>query len=514
MKFAVVGAYVVLTYWLSVRGMRRTTSLKGFAVGNGDMGPVLVGLTMAASIASTATFVINPGFVYAHGFSAFLHYGPSALLGMAAALIVLSSGFQRFGSNVGALTVPHWILSRYGSRALALFFAGMSLLSITFIVLILVGCALLSSALFGISQHAALIGVFLFVLSYVLMGGSYAHAYTNAFQGVIMAVISVVVFASGWRYWPASFFESLASVSPDYAAAINPSSSLYSSFFSVFASGFIVTFALMMQPHILTKLLYLKSNKDVNKFLATTLIAAGLFSLMLFTGFHAKMAGITIARQDLVVVSYIQHAFGATGFSLVSVALLAAGMSTLDGILVALSTMVVNDLYLPLRGNKRSGLALSRGVLVAIGLVSLALAWNPPKLVGLFAQQGVYGMAAASFVPILFGVLYRDRMPASLAGGSAVLGLAAHLIMNLGLGVKNPAVSAAWAILMSAVGARLMLILFDRSQRPGFEAVSSLILEAHRRPYKRTVEAGTVAINPPVSAVHRHSPVAQKQAEV
>lgn len=458
MKFLIVGIYVALTYWLSVRGMRKTASLKGFAVGNGDMGPVLVGLTMAASISSTATFVINPGFVYAHGLSAFIHYGPAGLAGIAAALFVLSKGFRRFGASSGALTVPHWIRSRYGSRALASFFAAMSLLSVTFIVLILVGCAMLTSALFGVSQHAALVGIFLFVLSYVLMGGSYAHAYTNAFQGVLMAAISVAVFASGWKYWPGGFFESLEGVSAGYAAWINPSSALYGGVFSVFISGFVITFALMMQPHILTKLLYLRSGKDVNRFLATTLIACGLFSLMLFTGFHAKFAELAVSRQDAVVVTYIQEVFGAGAFAFVSVALIAAGMSTLDGILVALSATVVNDLYLPLRGeNAGSGLTLSRVVLVCVGLFSLALAWNPPKLVGLFAQQGVYGMAAASFVPVLFGVLYRERMPAALAAAAAVFGLAAHLAMNLGFGVANPAVSATWAILGSAGLARLML---------------------------------------------------------
>jgi SSS family solute:Na+ symporter/sodium/pantothenate symporter len=207
----------------------------------------------------------------------------------------------------------------------------------------------------------------------------------------------------------------------------------------------------------------------VNRFLATTLISCGLFALMLFTGFHAKFAGLVAAKQDAVVVAYIQHAFGAGAFAFVSVALIAAGMSTLDGILVALSATVVNDLYLPLRGEKAgSGLALSRVVLVCVGLFSLALAWNPPRLVGLFAQQGVYGMAAASFVPVLFGVLYRERMPAALAAAAAVFGLAAHLVMNLGLGIANPAVSATWAILASAGLARLMLPAAAAS--PGVEA--------------------------------------------
>ncbi len=65
------------------------------------------------------------------------------------------------------------------------------------------------------------------------------------------------------------------------------------------------------------------------------------------------------------------------------ITLLAAGMSTLDGILVALSAMVVNDIVQPLAGEKHNGLALSRWVLVAVGVIGVVLAWNPPPLIGL-----------------------------------------------------------------------------------------------------------------------------------
>ena len=68
------GAYLVITTGLALRGMRKTKSLAGFALGNGDMGPLLVGITLAASVASTATFVINPGFVWKDGLSALLHF--------------------------------------------------------------------------------------------------------------------------------------------------------------------------------------------------------------------------------------------------------------------------------------------------------------------------------------------------------------------------------------------------------------------------------------------------------
>ena len=94
---------------------------------------------MASSIASTATFVINPGFVYTHGLSGFLHYAVAAQAGVAFGLVAVTKGFRRVGVRDGCLTIPDWIRARYGSERLALFFALINLLSITFVVLIMVG---------------------------------------------------------------------------------------------------------------------------------------------------------------------------------------------------------------------------------------------------------------------------------------------------------------------------------------------------------------------------------------
>ena len=459
-KYAVTAIFVLVTFGLSYIGMKKTKDMKGFSIGNKDMNPFLIGITMAASISSTATFVINPGFVYAHGFSAYLHYGVAASLGILAAFILISKGFRALGDAQGSLTIPDWIFHRYGSRGLSLFFAIINLLSVTFVVLILVGCSLLMSSLFPIDQKVALTITLLFVFSYVLMGGTYAHAYTNTFQGMMMLVISAFLFFHGLKYFEGGFFNALESVSANYAMAFNPESPLYYDVFSVFISGFIITFALMLQPHILTKILYIKKDEDVNKFIGTTFVVGVFFGLMLFIGFYAKLSGIVVERQDAVVTQYIINEFGAGTFgpyllTFISLTMLAAGMSTLDGILVALSAMVVNDIYLPLKRKKgevidhKQGLKLSRYVLVGVGLFSYALAYNPPKLVGLFAQKGVYGLAAASIVPILFGVLIKRPMPIWIVSTSAFIGLGGHLIMNLFLGVVNPAVSSTIAIFLS-----------------------------------------------------------------
>lgn len=456
-KYSLISLFIIITYWLSFKGMKKTKDIKSFSIGNKDLNPMIVGITLAASISSTATFVINPGFVYIHGLSAFLHYGIAASLGILVAFILLSKKFRKFGEKSGAITIPDWIYHKYQNRQLSLFFAFINLVSITFVVLILVGCSLLMSSLFGISQHMALTLCFVFVLSYVLIGGSYAHIYTNTFQGILMVLISGFIFIHGLQYFDGGFMNSLQSVSLNYASVFNAESILYYDFISVFLSGFVITFALMLQPHILTKVLYIKSDKDVNKFLLTTFSVGIVFSLMLFVGFYAKLAGLEVLRQDAVVASYINHAFkemflGELLLSFISITLLAAGLSTLDGILVSLSSMVVNDIYKPLSKNnfnEKTALRYSRITLVAIGLVSFALAWNPPKLVGLFAQKGVYALAAASVVPICFGVFSKLRLSSNIILVCGLIGFFGHLYLNIFGGIANPAVSSMYSMMAS-----------------------------------------------------------------
>jgi SSS family solute:Na+ symporter/sodium/pantothenate symporter len=189
--------------------------------------------------------------------------------------------------------------------------------------------------------------------------------------------------------------------------------------------------------------------------------------LMLMLGFYARLAGYEIDAQDAVVREYLLREFmGSAGgeivLAFIFVALLAAGMSTLDGILVSLSAMVVTDILKPMGLADRHGLLVSRCVLVGVGLIGLWLAWNPPALVGLFAQTGVYGLAAASIAPILLGVWLRGAVPLWVIAPAAFIGLATHLTANLFLGVTNPAVSATYGI-FAALGWSTVALLFRQA---------------------------------------------------
>ena len=473
-------AYIVLTSGLAWMGHKKTKDLSSFAIGAGDMSPVVVGITLAASIASTATFVINPGFVYVHGISALMHLGVAAGIGVVAGLFIMSFGFRRIGVETKALTLPQWLGQRYKSKAMTVFFAAVNLLSLTFVVLIVGGLSIVMQKTLGLSNTASTALIIGFVFSYIFLGGTYAHAYTNTLQGAIMAVIAAVVVFSGFDVlFSGNVIATLTAVSPNLAATVNPESALFGSFFSVWVAGFVIGFALVSQPHIMIKALYVKDDRAVLKYLGVCVLVSLAFTGLLLVGIYAHLMGIPaekfvdpatgLFRQDLVMTVYILETFSPTMVAVITVALLAAGMSTLDGILVALSTIAANDLFLGLTENnllrdktpeQRMKMAhrASQVILVGMGVATFFIALEPPQLLGIFGQVGVYGIVAASCVPILFGILFRDVGKGPMFA-SALMGLGMHLgLYAYGQYLPpaqagellNPGVTATWAIFASA----------------------------------------------------------------
>ncbi|MHB0969889.1 MAG: sodium:solute symporter family transporter [Thermoanaerobaculia bacterium] len=467
--------YLAVTSWLAWLGHKKTTDIVSYSVGKGDLNPFVVGVTLAASIASTATFVINPGFVYVHGIAALMHLGVAAGFGLVTGLIVMSAGVRRLGAKNAAITLPQWIGRRYGSKALTVFFAALNLLSVTFVVLIVGGVSIVMQQVMGLSNVESLAITVVFVFGYIFVGGTYAHAYTNVLQGAIMAGVACIIVASGFHLFSdgfGAFFSRIGAQDPDLLKFVNPKSDLFSSVFSVYVSGFVIGFALVSQPHIMSKALYVKTDRQVWQYLIVNFIVSSAFTSLLLVGLYARLtvppsalvdAATNAIRQDLVVAAYLSSTFGPVLLAFVTVAVLAAGISTLDGILVALSAIAANDLVLNLgdktllRGKtdeekRKFGHRASQVILVCMGIGAFAMALNPPKLLGIFGQLGVYGIVAASTVPMLFGIFF-PRFGTRAASTAAVVGVGTHFVLYLTGVSPNPAVTATWGILASvAIG--------------------------------------------------------------
>ncbi|MCA9544841.1 MAG: hypothetical protein KC613_10640, partial [Myxococcales bacterium] len=332
------GAYLAVTAWLAWLGHKKTDGLESFALGKRDMGPLLVGITMAAAMSSTATFIINPGFVYTHGLAAFMHFGVAIGLGIAVALFSLSLGFRRVGVQDGSLSLPHWIGARFGSTGLRVLFGAFSLLSITFVVLIVGGVQIMLEDTLGMSPQGALILTIGFVFSYILVGGTYAHTYTNSLQGVLMVGVALAIAVkTAAVLGDGTLWAKLTAETPQLTAWVNPQPvpvgkgipALFGDVFSVYVAGGLVGFAVVCQPHLLMKSLYLKEDRDVPRYVIITMAVTAIFFSLLLAGLaaHGTIDPGTV-RQDRIMATWLQAQFDDVPYVLISVALVAAGMST------------------------------------------------------------------------------------------------------------------------------------------------------------------------------------------
>ena len=73
-------------------------------------------------------------------------------------------------------------------------------------------------------------------------------------------------------------------------------------------------------------------------------------------------------------------------------------------------------------------LKVSHVVLVIIAIAAFLINLQPPKLLGIFGQTGVYGLTAAAAPPLLLGVLFR-RVPIALVWSGSVAALVIHFVL-------------------------------------------------------------------------------------
>ncbi len=479
-------AYAILTLYIVYHGAKKTKDIKDFTLGAG-FSPVVVGLSLAASITSAATFIINPGFVALYGWSAFLAMSVVLPIALFISLVVLSKSFRKYGASQQAMTMAQWIGKRYDSRAFSYFMVGASLLLITFIVLICVGLTKVIAGALGADELTVLIVVVIFVFGYTMFGGANSMVYTNTIQAILMIVVALILILSGNEYLSNgidAFWDKLAALDPKLVGAYNDSSPLFRDWFEVILCNFVVGIAIVCQPHIITKSLMLKSDKDVNKFLAVTIIVETLFFMVLFAGFYARLMfpDLTLDGQpmmmDGILTAYVVKRFTTGVGLLVVLGLIAAGLSTLEGLVQSVSASITNDLIVPLKkweGQTKRINATNKVVVIVMALVSILISYqqliHPNLSVGILAQNGVYAYFSMAFVPVLFGIFFINT-PKQAAFGAAIVAFVVHFSVYYGSltfyttgAVKNPAVSAALAILAAVLTGVILYKVYQKKPK-------------------------------------------------
>lgn len=470
--------YAALILFFVVRGALKIKSMQDYAVGNIQFSPVAVGLSLAASITSAATFIINPGFIALYGFSGILAFGIVMPLAIFISLIILTKRFRKQGSALKALTMAQWIGKRYDSKGYALFFGVLSLLLITFIVLICVGMTKVLATALNAEEFNVLLVLVLFVFGYMMFGGANSMVYTNMIQACIMIVVACIMLGSGYEHFSEGvkgFIAKLSAIDPLLVQASNPASFLFRDYFEIVFCSIMVGVAVVCQPHIITKSLLLKNEQQVNRYLTVAIIVEALFFLVVIAGLYARLSfpDLTLNGEALsmdgIIPAYVIEEFPVYIGLIVILGLLSAGLSTLEGLIQSVPTTLSSDIIVPLLGNRigsgeraeKRAIQINKVMIVLVGILSFIFSYqqlvNPSLSVGIFAQNGVYAYFSAAFVPVLLGIFYKD-VPKIAPIAASIVAIIVHFSIYYGrIGpymqaeVRNPAVAVTFALLASII---------------------------------------------------------------
>ena len=406
-------------------GSRRVGSADDYATARRGYGPLLLALAFASTAASGATFLGLPGLTYSYGMST-LWIAFCYPLGIYIGVMICQRTIGRYGNAAGARSIPEFLGERFRSEGMRLSAAVFSLILLFYLASQLVAGLVMFEMMLGLPQIWALVITTVVLLGYVTLGGAHADILTDGVQGLLMVALAVgiaAVFFLG--VGTGGFGELIAGLRAEDPALLdvfNPATNVTASIWAAITVT-IAHIPLGLLPHIGNKLWALREERSRLKFI-----------VMAFT-FGLVLPAITLGGMNARVVlgdSLFGAAGGANGAlpalfieifpvwiaALLGVGILAAVMSTADGLVISTSQVFANDIYrrsiaprihpdLPQERLDRNVLAISRGV-TALTIVGAAiLGWMTREMnVVLLMWIGVGGFVAALMGPLVVGSVW------------------------------------------------------------------------------------------------------------
>ena len=345
--------YVAALLALGAIGMRRVRGADDFATARASYGPVLLAFAVTAGAASGATFLGLPGLAYAAGLPslfAMVLYPLGVYTGILICLTVVS----RAGSEFGSRSIPEYLGDRYQSNFLRVVAALFSLMLLIYIAGQLVAGLVMFELMLGLSEVWALAITVVVLLVYVILGGAHADILTDASQGAVMLSIAIAVAVMACvGYGVGDGFVAVVgkmrALEPETVGVLNPNHPLFDSWWDHIAV-FIAHVPLGMLPHIGNKLWALRDAGDRKRFVTFLFVLGLSLPLVTLGGLLARaVLGDALfaegATNNEAIPALFIALFSPWLAALLGIAILAAVMSTADGLVVSSSQIFANDLY-------------------------------------------------------------------------------------------------------------------------------------------------------------------------
>ncbi len=429
--------FTILVFAIGFWSNRKLSSSKSFLsdyfLGGRELGGLVLAMTMVATYGSASSFLGGPGAAYSIGLGWVLLAMTQVATGYFV-LLILGKKFAIVTRRFKAITLVDFLKERYKSHTVVILSA-FSIIIFLFSAMAAqwVGGAYLIQLLTGLSYSSALFIFTITVVIYVVIGGFRAVALTDTLQGIVMffgtliLLIAVIIAGGGLE----NIFADLISENPNLVSPYGQDGQLTPAYVSSF--WILVGVGVVALPQVAVRAMSYRDSKSMHRALIISTIVVGFIMLnMHLIGVFARpiMPGIEIADQVIPLIALDVLPGWLAG--IVLAAPLAAMMSTLDSLLLLVSSSVVKDIYINYIKPKAPAShvkKVSLGVTSVIGIVAFLMALNPPELL-IYLNLFAFGGLEAAFVwPLVLG-LYWKYANAEGAIASMIVGIGSYIVIH------------------------------------------------------------------------------------
>ena len=472
--------YTVLVLYLGIMAFigwyagRKTNSIGDFFVLSGKAGVLVSGIAYFSTQFSMGTFLGTPGTIYGVGYAGMAISVPGAVFCMILPALLIGRKLITLGHKYGFLTMADYLTDRYHSKNMS---GVLGVMMLFFLVPMMgaqiIGAGVIVHVFTGLPEWVGVVGMGIIVILYCMSGGMKGAMMTDVIQGSLMIATAVVTFivsvVMGGGF--SNINHTLQSMNEAYLTF--PGANGYMPWTYYVSNIVLWSFFTMGQPHLFTKFFAMKDHKTMFK--AILLGTAGMFfsaTLIEWAGVNGIASIQNIEKADQIIPMILQRGMNPFLASIFIAGIVAAGMSTIDGILVTTTGAVTRDIYQKIINKDATDetvMKLSKVVTVIIGIIVICFGvFQPGSIfeINLFAFSGM----AIFVVPILFGI-YWKKATAKGAVAAVIAGIISLLLFTLNPSVKALAMGFHALFPTTIIASIVMIVVSKFTKTPPQETI-------------------------------------------
>ena len=472
--------YTVLVLYLGIMAFigwyagRKTNNIGDFFVLSGKAGVVVSGIAYFSTQFSMGTFLGTPGTIYGVGYAGMAISVPGAVFCMILPALLIGRKLITLGHKYGFLTMADYLTDRYHSKNMS---GVLGVMMLFFLVPMMgaqiIGAGVIVHVFTGLPEWVGVVGMGIIVILYCMSGGMKGAMMTDVIQGSLMIATAVVTFivsvVMGGGF--SNINHTLQSMNEAYLTF--PGANGYMPWTYYVSNIVLWSFFTMGQPHLFTKFFAMKDHKTMFK--AILLGTAGMFfsaTLIEWAGVNGIASIQNIEKADQIIPMILQRGMNPFLASIFIAGIVAAGMSTIDGILVTTTGAVTRDIYQKIINKDATDenvMKLSKVVTVIIGIIVICFGvFQPGSIfeINLFAFSGM----AIFVVPILFGI-YWKKATAKGAVAAVIAGIISLLLFTLNPSVKALAMGFHALFPTTIISSIVMIVVSKFTETPPQETI-------------------------------------------